>query len=80
MCQNRVATATVVDHVYPVAQGGAFVTADVQTLCHDHHSWKSAKERSGIIVDWRSGKEVRTKLEDYVTPASNVPTSQFRIL
>ena len=41
------AAATDVDHIVPLAEGGNDSAENLQTLCHSHHSRKTAIEDGG---------------------------------
>lgn len=50
LCQEclkagRYVTATDVDHIVPLAQGGTDRADNLQSLCHDCHKAKTARER-----------------------------------
>lgn len=45
--QGYTTPATEVDHIVPLARGGARLDRNnLQSLCHDHHAEKTAKEAS----------------------------------
>ncbi|MFJ2186508.1 HNH endonuclease signature motif containing protein [Kitasatospora sp. NPDC087861] len=41
---SHIATALDVDHIAPIAPGGADVAGNVQLLCHDRHAAKTRGE------------------------------------
>lgn len=45
LMQGRYVTATDVDHIVPVAHGGTDDESNLQSLCHECHKVKTAKER-----------------------------------
>jgi 5-methylcytosine-specific restriction endonuclease McrA len=45
MTPPRVTAGAEVDHIQPLAKGGADVWDNLQTLCHDHHRDKSAMDK-----------------------------------
>lgn len=46
--EGRIVTATDVDHVLPRANGGTDDDANLQALCHSHHSRKTATHDGGF--------------------------------
>ena len=45
LMQGRYVTATDVDHIVPIAHGGTDDESNLQSLCHECHKVKTAKER-----------------------------------
>lgn len=45
--ENRVTEATDVDHIISRARGGSEDDSNLQSLCHSHHSRKTAREDGG---------------------------------
>ena len=50
--------AAEVDHIVPIERSPelAFDEANLQSLCQQHHSSKTARERGGRFVDYRHGR------------------------
>lgn len=46
--EGRVTAATDVDHIVSRAKGGLDIDANYQSLCHAHHSAKTAREDGGF--------------------------------
>ena len=67
LSQGIITAAQHVDHVFPWRQIGkeAFTRNLFQSLCQEHHSYKTGKEKHGIIIHWVEGKETTLTLEDY---------------
>ena len=54
--KGEIVSATVVDHIIPISQGGSPIDIkNLQSLCERHHNSKSARE----------GVERRKKIKDY---------------
>ena len=64
---QRITAAAHVDHVFPWRQIGqhAFTRNLFQSLCVEHHSYKTGKEKHGVIIHWVEGEEKTLTLEDY---------------
>lgn len=58
-----------VDHVFPWRQIGeeAFTRNIFQSLCPEHHSYKTGKEKKDIILHWSKEGETKYRIEDYNT-------------
>lgn len=68
-CLNRgtVSSAKHVDHVFPWRQIGehAFLNNVFQSLCHECHSYKTGKERNGVIIYFDQKENKSLTLNDY---------------
>lgn len=69
LCKGIITAAQHVDHVFPWRQISkeAFTRNIFQSLCQEHHSYKTGKEKHGIIIHWVEGNECSLKIEDYAT-------------
>jgi 5-methylcytosine-specific restriction protein A len=47
---GRRAVSTYVDHIVPKEEGGTDAEENLQGLCHECHSWKTAKQDSNFIM------------------------------
>mgnify|MGYP006283020037 FL=1 len=74
LCKGIITAAHHVDHVFPWRQIGqhAFMHNVLQSLCAEHHSYKTGKEKHGIILHWVDGEEQSLTLEDYAFVMANV--------
>lgn len=68
-CLHRgtVSSAKHVDHVFPWRQIGehAFLNNVFQSLCHECHSYKTGKERNGVIIYFDQKENKSLTLNDY---------------
>ena len=62
-----------VDHVFPWRQIGAhaFMQNILQSLCVEHHSYKTGKEKHGVILYWSQEGEKALTLDDYALYTRN---------
>ena len=67
LSQGIITAAQHVDHVFPWRQIGkeAFTRNLLQSLCQEHHSYKTGKEKHGVIIHWTQEGERTLTLEDY---------------
>ena len=67
LCQGIITAAQHVDHVFPWRQIGehAFTRNIFQSLCAEHHSYKTGKEKHGVIIHWVEGEEKMLTIDDY---------------
>jgi 5-methylcytosine-specific restriction protein A len=67
MVTGKVASATVVDHVFPWAKldQQAFYKNHFQCLCRDCHTTKTLFEQKGIILQYIHGHEEKLSIHDY---------------
>lgn len=67
LSQGRVTAAKHVDHVFPWRQIGekAFVHNLFQSLCPEHHSYKTGQEKHGTFLMWTHEGEQSLTLHDY---------------
>ena len=67
LTQGHVASAVHVDHVFPWRHIGqdAFLNNIFQSLCHEHHSYKTGKERKGTFIHYTPEGEKELTKADY---------------
>jgi hypothetical protein len=69
LSKGMIEAAKHVDHVFPWRQIGehAFLHNLFQSLCPEHHSYKTGKERQGVFLMWCSDGEIALTEHDYQT-------------
>lgn len=72
LLDGRVASANHVDHVFPWRKigGQSFKYNLFQSLCHEHHSHKTALEQQGIVIHYKD-KPIQYSLNDYAYVLAN---------
>ena len=67
LCKGIITAAHHIDHVFPWRQIGqhAFTQNILQSLCAEHHSYKTGKEKHGVILYWPKEGEQSLTLDDY---------------
>lgn len=69
LSQGKISAAKHVDHVFPWKQLGqyAFLHNIFQSLCPEHHSYKTGQEKHGVFLYWTTQGEEKLTEHDYAT-------------
>ena len=69
LAQGKITAAKHVDHVFPWRRIGpsAFLNNIFQSLCPEHHSYKTGQEKHGVYMYWTQEGEEKLSEHDYAT-------------